>query len=171
MTSGCSIKRNICKTWTGTFWTLANSADPDQMPQNTASDQGLHYLLKLQAIKGWMKQFYVPIQAHFPSLHSETIDPPVLSVWFFNWNLLIISLFLHRNMLWYSLEAPLQCFSDECDTNNISFHREIRKKIFMLIYIISGAMKMLHILELWKCYIYWSYENATNIFLRFVKIS
>ena len=25
-------------------WLLGNSADPDQMPQNTASDQGLHYL-------------------------------------------------------------------------------------------------------------------------------
>ena len=31
---------------------MANSADPDQMPQKAASDQGLHYLLKLQKIKG-----------------------------------------------------------------------------------------------------------------------
>ena len=30
-----------------------------------------------------MKQSYVPIQDHFPSLHSETINQPVLSVlWF-----------------------------------------------------------------------------------------
>ena len=26
------------------FWDLGNSVDPDQMPQNAASDQGLHYL-------------------------------------------------------------------------------------------------------------------------------
>ena len=30
--------------------TLANSVDPDQMPQNVASDQGLHYLLKVKEI-------------------------------------------------------------------------------------------------------------------------
>ena len=47
--SECCVKRVICKTWTGT---LANSADPDQTPQNAASDQVLHYLLKLQEIKG-----------------------------------------------------------------------------------------------------------------------
>ena len=41
-----NIKRVICKTWT-----LANSTDPDQMPQNVASDQGLHCLLKLQEFK------------------------------------------------------------------------------------------------------------------------
>ena len=41
----------ICKTWIGTLGTLANSADPDQMPQNTASDQGLHSLLKLHEVK------------------------------------------------------------------------------------------------------------------------
>ena len=45
--SGCSVKMVICETWTGT---LANSADPDQMPQNAASDQGLHCLLKLQEV-------------------------------------------------------------------------------------------------------------------------
>ena len=32
------------------FAILANSADPDQMPQNAASDQGLHCLLKLQEV-------------------------------------------------------------------------------------------------------------------------
>ena len=41
----CSIEKVICKTWTGT---LANSADPDQTPQNVASDQCLHFLFKLQ---------------------------------------------------------------------------------------------------------------------------
>ena len=49
VTSECPVKRVICKTWTGI---LANSADPDQMLQNAASDQGLHCLLKLQEVKG-----------------------------------------------------------------------------------------------------------------------
>ena len=39
VTSEFSVKRVIFKTWTGT---LANSADPNQMPQNAASDQSLH---------------------------------------------------------------------------------------------------------------------------------
>ena len=45
----CSVKKVIFKTWTGK---LANSADPDQTPQNAASDQGLHRLFKLQEVKG-----------------------------------------------------------------------------------------------------------------------
>ena len=60
-----------CKTWTGTLGTLANSADPDQMLQNVASDQGLHCLLKLQEFKDQMKQSYVSFHDHFPSLHSD----------------------------------------------------------------------------------------------------
>ena len=32
-------------TFSPMIGTLANSADPDQMPQNAASDQGLHHLL------------------------------------------------------------------------------------------------------------------------------
>ena len=49
LTSECRVQRAISKTWTGT---LANSADPDQTPQNKESDHGLHCLLKLQEIKG-----------------------------------------------------------------------------------------------------------------------
>ena len=49
VTSECSLKRVICKTWTGT---LAKSADHDQTQQNTASDQSLHCLLKLLEVKG-----------------------------------------------------------------------------------------------------------------------
>ena len=49
VTSECRVKMVICKTWTAT---LANSADPDQMPQNVASDQGLHCLIKLREVKG-----------------------------------------------------------------------------------------------------------------------
>ena len=37
--------------WTGTFWDIG-SADPDQIPQNAASDQGLHCLIELQEVKG-----------------------------------------------------------------------------------------------------------------------
>ena len=49
VTSECCIKRIICKTWTGpSAGTLANSADPDQMLQNSVSDQGLHCLLKVK---------------------------------------------------------------------------------------------------------------------------
>ena len=40
------------QTWTGQFGTFANSADLDQTPQNNASDQGLHSLLRLQEVKG-----------------------------------------------------------------------------------------------------------------------
>ena len=51
--SECCAKTVIRKTWTGfSAGTLANSADPDQMPQNMASDQGLHCLLKLHEVKG-----------------------------------------------------------------------------------------------------------------------
>ena len=49
VTSEWSVKRVICKTCTGA---LANNADPDQMQQNAASDQGLHCLLKLHVVKG-----------------------------------------------------------------------------------------------------------------------
>ena len=36
----------ISKTWTGlNAGTLANSVDPDQTPQNAASDQGMYCLL------------------------------------------------------------------------------------------------------------------------------
>ena len=53
MTLECRVKRVICKTWAGT---LANSANYDQTPHTAASDQGLHYLLKLQKVKGLIKQ-------------------------------------------------------------------------------------------------------------------
>ena len=33
-------------------WDIANNADPDQTPRHAASDQGLHCLLILQAVKG-----------------------------------------------------------------------------------------------------------------------
>ena len=49
MMSGYRVKTVICKTLTGK---LANNADTDLTPQNAASGQGLHCLLKLQKVKG-----------------------------------------------------------------------------------------------------------------------
>ena len=37
------------------FWTQANSADPDQTPQNATSDQGLHCLLTGISIRNRIK--------------------------------------------------------------------------------------------------------------------
>ena len=50
--SECNLKRFICKTRAGI---LAKIADPDQTPQNAASDQGLQCLFKLQKVKVEMK--------------------------------------------------------------------------------------------------------------------
>ena len=74
VTSKCCWSRVVCETWTGTFGTLAVSAEPDQTLQNAASDQGLHCLLKLQEVMGLLK-----FRTIFPSC-AKTIDPPVLSV-------------------------------------------------------------------------------------------
>ena len=46
VTLECSVK---------TTGTLASSADPDQTPQNAASDQGLHFLFKLQEVQDLIK--------------------------------------------------------------------------------------------------------------------
>ena len=43
------------------FGTLTNSADPDQMPQNAVSDQGLHRLLIEISIKN-MKVHQTPLK-------------------------------------------------------------------------------------------------------------
>ena len=77
VTSEGLVKKTICKTWTVT---MENSAEPGQSPQNAASDQDLHCLLKVQEVKSYMAQSYVSVQDDIPGLHSETIDPPVLSV-------------------------------------------------------------------------------------------
>ena len=69
------MKSIICDTWN-----LAVIADPDQIPQNEASDQALYRLRKLQGVTSYMKQSQVPVQDHFLCLHSETIDKLVLSV-------------------------------------------------------------------------------------------
>ena len=45
MTSECLVKKVICTTGSGT---LVNSADHAHTPQNAASDQDLHCLLKVQ---------------------------------------------------------------------------------------------------------------------------
>ena len=46
--SECRVKKVISRTWTGT---LANSADPHQTPQNTASDQGRQCLIKYKKLR------------------------------------------------------------------------------------------------------------------------
>ena len=76
--SDCCVKGVICKTRTGcSVGILANTAAQDQTPQNAASDQGLHCLLKLQGVSGSMQQSLLSVREHFSSLHSETT---VLSV-------------------------------------------------------------------------------------------
>ena len=46
--------------------------------------------IKLQEVKDSMKQSFVPVQGHFPSLHLATVNPPVLSVlWFILWLILL----------------------------------------------------------------------------------
>ena len=70
VTSECCWWRAICKTWTGTFETLA-----------TAQTQIRRRKTQRKLRVKWNS--LVPVQEHFPSLHSETIDPPVPSVlWF-----------------------------------------------------------------------------------------
>ena len=70
ITSECHVKRVICKTWTAT---LANSADQDQMLQNAASDQGLHYLLKIQEVKSLNETVLRPCSGPFsqPTLRDN----------------------------------------------------------------------------------------------------
>ena len=86
MSESC-IKRVICKTWTGlSAGALANSADPDQMPQNEASDQdhGLHCLHNYSNLRVEWNSLKSPFRSIFPNLHSETVDQLVLSVlWLF----------------------------------------------------------------------------------------
>ena len=90
VTSECWVKRVICKTWTClSAITLANSVDLDQTPQNAASDQSLHCLIKLQEVKGWIIS---SCSGPFPSLHSATIDPAVLSALLYTYvNVKIVS--------------------------------------------------------------------------------
>ena len=77
MTSECCKKRVICKTWTGfSAVILANSADPNKLPQNAASDQGMHCAW-ITGTEGLNET--VLSQSPFRT-HSETIDPSVLSV-------------------------------------------------------------------------------------------
>ena len=47
------FKPNV--TWKSVKGSLANSADPDQMPHNVASDHGLHCLLTEVSIKNITK--------------------------------------------------------------------------------------------------------------------
>ena len=61
-TSECGVMRVIGKIWTGT---LANTADPDQTPQNAASDQGLHCLLNKRKLKVKWNSLKFPFRTIF----------------------------------------------------------------------------------------------------------
>ena len=52
------MKPTTCchRTELGLVVGIAKQWDPDQTPRSAASDQGLRYLLKLQEVKGEMKQ-------------------------------------------------------------------------------------------------------------------
>ena len=66
--------RVICKTCTETF---ANNADSDQTPcSSAASDQVCTVCLNYRKLNEHLSL----LRDYFPRLHSETIDPPVLSV-------------------------------------------------------------------------------------------
>ena len=64
VTSEWSVKRVICKTWTGT---LANSPDPDQTPQNAASDQSPHCLLNYRKLRIKRNSLTYPYRTIFPA--------------------------------------------------------------------------------------------------------
>ena len=66
------VRMLVIDGWTGTFGTLANSADPDQTSQTATSDQSLHCLLKSQEVKGKWNSFTFSFRTNF--------NPPVLSV-------------------------------------------------------------------------------------------
>ena len=78
--------RVVYKTWTGA---LANSADPDRTPQNTMSDQGMHYLLKLQEVKGETKVLK-PCPGPFsqPTLRDSAVSALILPYSLVNLNII-----------------------------------------------------------------------------------
>ena len=56
---GITLKQNVVSlthtSLASHFWDMGNSADPDQMPQNAASDLGLHRLLTGISIRNRIK--------------------------------------------------------------------------------------------------------------------
>ena len=92
MTSECRVKRVVCKTWTGT---LTNSAEPDQTPQNAASDQRLHCLvIKYRKFSVNWNSLKSAFRIILSSLHSETVELSVLSVlWFYMLLLIMVAYF------------------------------------------------------------------------------
>ena len=67
VTSECYVKRIVCNTWTGT---LANSADPDQTPQNEPSDYGLYCLPKAQEVEGLI---FIPVHMIVAGYYGITL--------------------------------------------------------------------------------------------------
>ena len=63
------------------FGTLTNSADPDQMPQNVSSDQGLHFLLIGISIKNKIKMNkYTPLNL-IEKTHPVSKDGAARHIW------------------------------------------------------------------------------------------
>ena len=121
------------------------------MPQNAASDQDLHCLLKLQEVKCWMKQSSVHAEDHFLSLHSETINQPVLSVlWLFHSRRTDIFLIFPSKCIkgWsqdcsksdgcfsqYLISSPWRCYEDY----NISFCKQWKFRCYLIMLVWAMA--------------------------------
>ena len=59
---------------------------------DVASDQVLYYLHKLQEVKRKLNETVLsPCSGPFPSLHSETFDPPVMWVLWFKWEISFVT--------------------------------------------------------------------------------
>ena len=63
--------------------TLANSADPDQRPQNTASHQGLHCLLTGFSIRNKIKmeKHTTPLKLKMDFFQKIRMDEPTMHIW------------------------------------------------------------------------------------------
>ena len=73
--SECCWCNVICKTWTGTFWTLSNSAVQRRCLIRDCTVCSNYRKLRIK----WNNHMSSS-RTHFLWLHSETMDPPVLSV-------------------------------------------------------------------------------------------
>ena len=121
VTSECCWQRVICKTWTGTLWTLANNADPDEMPITrrlikvcTVSLNYSKLRIKWKLSQPTLKDNWSPVltmlwlesvhqnSAVYKSIYSKCQIRRLFSTK--NTDIFLISPQTH--MLWYSLEGP-----------------------------------------------------------------
>ena len=67
------------------IWNTEKSADPDQAPQNAASDQGMHFSIKNYRKFRVKWNSFFQLHEDVSNWHSKTIDPPMPSVlWCFH---------------------------------------------------------------------------------------